>query len=126
MELGQLSKRLSQYCWLVPDIKETFLNKCFFILMHVGGDICCMWAGVGKRRLSIFLNLEFQMTEQPDMYAGNWTQVLCANSPVPKTTDFECRQQSYMENTVIFLGFQSYRRTVSSYLQLFKHEVTFG
>lgn len=64
--------------------------------------------------------------EQFDMYAGNWTQVLCANSPVPQTTDFECRQQSYMENTAIFLGFQSYRRTVNSYLQLFKHEVTFG
>lgn len=48
MELGKLSKRLSQYCWLVPDIKDTFVTKEFFILMHLGGDICFMCAGVEK------------------------------------------------------------------------------
>lgn len=49
-----LSKRLSQYCWLVPEIKDTSVTKAFFILMHLGGDICFMCAGVGKgkKRLS--------------------------------------------------------------------------
>lgn len=123
MEFGQLSKRLSQYCWLVPNIKDTFLNKYFYFnacgrgyMLHVG------WSGQ-EEAVSFGVPDD---CEQPDMYAGNWTQDLCANSPVPQTTDFECRQPSYMENTVIFLGFQSYRRTVSSYLRLFKHEVTFG
>lgn len=73
MELGKLSKRLSQYCWLVPDIKDTFITKGFFILMHLGGDICFMCAGVGKgkKRLSDPGSGISEDCEQPDMYAGS-------------------------------------------------------
>lgn len=71
MELGQLSKRLSQYCWLVPDTKDTFLNKCFYFnacgrgyMLHVG------WSGQ-EESVNFPESGVSDDWEQPDMYAGN-------------------------------------------------------